>query len=537
LLCVSGHLVVIFIVLTLVFMLKKIVITLIILIVLAVGANFGLKFYAQKKLPALLREQKNFPYNVDYAKLDLNVWAGNFSITDVRLTPKTSATDTLKNTLEARIDEISVHGLSLWQLLKHNRIEANRVAVIRPDATLHFTKRKYNVQDDAEKPFRQIIQTGSVSIEKGRFQMLDSLGHPKLRLANIDFTLTNIKVDSSTVEKNIPIRYRDYTFSADSLYYNAGVHYNITAGKLSATDTSFTAQKFHLVPKQTRKQFAQMIPVENDQFNIQAADINVHNADWGFTNDTLYVHTPEIVLGGVNANIYRSKEPKDDPKRKKLYSELLRTLNFDLKAEKILFKNANLQYEEQIEFSKPAAKVSFSKFYATVSKVYSPVGKGKLPLTTIDVQCLFMKKAPLRVNWSFNTLDTSDSFTIIGHLQNIRSEDINPVSQPLMNVTTTGILNDVRFTFNGNRERGSGRFAIKYDDLKVTLYKQDGKKKNKLLTAVGNLLVKNDSKGRLTETTPEVERKKDKSVFNFLWRFVQQGLKETVLADVIPKDK
>lgn len=280
-----------------------------------------------------------------------------------------------------------------------------------------------------------------------------------------------------------------------------------------------------------------MIPVENDQFNIQAADINVHNADWGFTNDTLYVHTPEIVLGGVNANIYRSKEPKDDPKRKKLYSELLRTLNFDLKAEKILFKNADLQYEEQIEFSKPAAKVSFSKFYATVSKVYSPVGKGKLPLTTIDVQCLFMKKAPLRVNWSFNTLDLSDSFTIIGHLQNIRSEDINPVSQPLMNVSTTGILNDIRFTFNGNRERGSGRFAIKYDDLKVELYKKDGKKKNKLLTIVGNLLVKDDSKGRLNETMPEVERKKDKSVFNFLWRFVQQGLKETVLAGIVPKDK
>lgn len=516
---------------------KKIVITLIILIIIAVMANFGLKYYAQKKLPALLKEQKNFPYNVEYAALDLNVWAGNFSLTDVRLTPKVSAADTLKNTLEAHIDELSVRGLSLWQLLKHNRIKANRLEVIRPDATLHFTKRKYNVKDDAEKPFRQIIQTGSVSIEKGRFRMLDSLEHPKLRLANINFTLTNISVDSASVEKNIPIRYRDYTFSADSLYYNAGVHYNITAGKLTATDTSFSAKQFHLVPKQTRKEFARMVPLENDQFNIQAADINVHNADWGFANDTLYVHTPQMVFNKVHANIYRSKEPQDDPKRKKLYSELLRTLNFDLKAEKILFKDTDLQYEEQISFSKPAAKVSFSKFYATVHNVYSPVGKGKLPLTTIDVQCLFMRKAPLKVNWSFNTLDTSDSFTIIGHLQNVKSEDINPVSQPLMNVSTTGLLNDIRFTFNGNRERGSGRFAIKYDDLKVELYQKDGKKKNKLMSFVGNLLVKDDSKGRLTETTPEVERKKDKSVFNFLWLFVQQGLKETVLADIIPKGK
>jgi hypothetical protein len=144
-----------------------------------------------------------------------------------------------------------------------------------------------------------------------------------------------------------------------------------------------------------------------------------------------------------------------------------------------------------------------------------------------------MKSAPLKVSWSFNTLDTSDSFTIIGHLQNIKSEEVNPVSKPLMNVETSGTLNEVKFTFNGNRERSTGTFAINYDDLKVDIYKKDGKKKNKITSALGNLVVKNDTKGKLKEVKIGVDRSKDKSVFNFLWKFVMEGLKETVLPKIL----
>lgn len=514
-------------------MLKKIVYSFIILAVLAVGVNFGVKYYANKKLPAVLKEQKDFPYTVSYNELDVNVWMGSFTVKGVQLRPKSAAADTLKNTLSASIKEVGVRGFSVWKLLRTNKIVANRVEVIQPEAVLYDTKRKYDIKDDVEKPFRQVIQTGSVSIEQGRFRMLDSLKHPTLKVSNVFFTLTNITVDSTSVQKNIPVRYRDYTLKADSLYYRAGKLYNITAAHIAATDTSFTARKFHLVPRQTRKQFVAIVPVEKDQFNIQAESLSVQGADWGFVRDTFYLHTPRVVLNSIKANIYRSKEPKDDPKRKKLYSELLRGLAFDLDVKKLQIKNSDIQYEEQIDFSKPAARVSFSKFYATAGNICSTVGRKKLPDTRIDVQCLFMRKAPLSVNWVFNTRNLNDAFTIKGHLQNIPSEDINPVAKPLMNVTTTGILNDVRFTFNGNKERGSGSFAIKYDDLKVAMYKKDGKKKNKLLSAVGNLLVKNDSDNRLEEAHPNVDRKKDKSVFNFLWLFVQQGLKETVLVGIV----
>ena len=79
-----------------------------------------------------------------------------------------------------------------------------------------------------------------------------------------------------------------------------------------------------------------------------------------------------------------------------------------------------------------------------------------------------------------------------------------------MNVTTNGDLEEIYFTFNGNRDVSNGAFAIRYEDLKVELYKKDGKKKNKLMSAVGNLLAKNDTKGELKEVEVSTARAKDK---------------------------
>lgn len=516
-------------------LLKKIIISIVSLVVLLAIINFGLSYWITKKLPGILQSEKDFPYNISYDKLDLRLLSGSFTIQDAYIAAKDSSVTDIKKAAFGKIATIEVQNFNLWTLLRDNKIKVKKVIITSPDIILKHRKNQYNAQDDFVKPFKNTITTGSLEIINGNFKMLDSLQNFTLKAANINFSLTNIKIDSTTVTENIPVRYRDYSLKCDSLFYRVNKFYNITTGNITTTDSTLAVTNLKYIPQQTRKQFNTLIPVEKDQFAITAEKINVPNLNWGYYNDTLYVHTPEITLDKVNANIHRGKMPKDDLTRKKLYSELLRTIPFDLKVDKMLLKNSTVVYEEQLEYSRPAAKVSFSKFYATLSNIYSPVRKTKLPNTTIDVQCMFMRSAPLKVNWSFNTMNTSDAFTITGHLQNIKSEEIDPVTKPLMNVTTHGDLDEVKFTFYGNRESGKGTFAINYDDLKVDIYKKDGKKRNDLVSAIGNLLVKDDTKDRLKKTEVEVDRKKDKSVFNFLWRFVEQGLKQTVLPKTVAK--
>lgn len=515
--------------------LKVILITIASLIILLIAGGYGLSWYASKKLPEIIRGNKDFPYNISYENLDIDLIGGNFTITNAYLAPKDSLQSALQQGAFAKVKTIEVNHFSLWALLRKNHINVDEVIITSPDVILYHRKEKYNPENDFVKPFENTIKTGRLTIKNGTFKMLDSLQRPFVKAANISFGLSNIKVDSTTLKKDIPIRYRDYNFSCDSLFYDAGKHYTISVGKLATTDSVLTIDKFRLKPKQSRQQFTRMLSKELDQFNLSAEKISIPKLEWGYMRDTLYVHTPQVILDRVHANIYRSKEPPDDYSRKKLYSEMLRSIKFDIDVKQLLIKNTVIEYEEQLTFSRPAAKVSFSKFDAKISNIYSLVGRKdqKLPPTVLDVKCLFMKSSPLRVTWSFNIPEESDAFTIMGHLQNIDTQKTDAITKPLMNARTDGQIKEVKFALNGNTRHGKGTFAINYDDLKVDILKKDGKKENKIVSAVANMVVKNDTDNKLKETHIEVDRIQHKSVFNFLWRFVEQGLKQSVLPKTV----
>lgn len=517
-------------------LLRKIAIALASLLLLILIAGFGLSWYVSEKLPSIIKGEKDFPYNVSYEDLDINLLSGSFTIKNAYLAPKDSLQQKMQEGAFAKIGRIEVNHFNLWSLLRKNQIKVKEVIIDSPDVTLYFRKQKYNTQDDFVKPFENAINTGSLTIKNGTFKMLDSVQKPFVKATNIYFGLTNIKIDSTTLKKDIPIRYRDYELKLDSLFYDAGKFYTITAGSLNTTDSKLAIEDFRMIPKHSRQQFTRMQPKELDQFNLKAGSISIPNLDWGYVRDTLYVHTPEMTLDKVQANIYRSKEPPDDYSRKKLYSEMLRSIKFDLDVKKLLIKNTLIEYEEQLTFARPAAKVVFSKFNAAISNVYSVVGRkkgDKLPATVLDVKCLFMKSSPLRITWSFNIPEESDAFTIMGHLQNIDTQKTDAITKPLMNATTNGNIKEVKFTFNGNTKNGKGTFAINYDDLKVDILKKDGKKENKIISAVANMVVKNDTDDKLKQTSVQVDRIQHKSVFNFLWRFTEQGLKQSVLPKAV----
>jgi hypothetical protein len=517
---------------------KKAGIIIVVLLLLLVAANYGAAWYIEKKLPEILQSEKDFPYSISYKDADVQLLSGSITIYEASVAPKDSATT--NSGAYGTIKSIKVKRFDIWGILFENRIDVKSVTVDTPEFVLYPREKKYNTNDDLVKPFKQTITTQNVAVKSGRFRMLDSLERSVVRVDNINFEVNNIRIDSNTVEKNIPLRYRNYRLSCDSIFYHINDFYNITVAGITTSDSSFTAEKFKLIPLQKRAEFNRMIPVERDQFSISAEKIAIPSTNWGFVNDTMYFHAGEVIAEKVNAGIYRGKMVKDDLTAKKLYSQMLRELNFDLKVDKLMLKNSTIVYEEQQTYDRKPGKVFFTDFYASVYNIYSPVRKQKMPETNIDVQCRFMGTAPLKVDWHFNIADKTDKFTINGHLKDIDASQINTVSGSLMNVHTTGTIKDVKFTFNGNRNNAYGSFAIAYNDLKIKVLQKDGTGKRGLLSFLGNLAVKNKSGGEsgngLKDAgTVTTERDKTKSVFNFLWHFVQQGLKQTILPKTVQK--
>lgn len=505
------------------------------ILLILVLAGLGLDWWIEKRLPQIINRENDSPYQIKYKDIDVSLIGRSVTVTDISVVPKTSlATEAKKEGLYINVPTVDISGINIYDILFTDRIRAHSLTISKPDITFiqdknHKKRNARHVKKEVVDPFTKIIYVSGFTLKDADIRIIQTDSTPVLTAKNLWLQVDDIVVTDNTLEEKIPFRFSDYNWSCDTLYYRAGIRYDIAAGHLSNSKRSLLIKNFHLKPRLSKSDFTKSLATEKDRYDVSAASIQADSLDWGFNDDTLFVNAKSLALHQADANIFRSKTVADDLTRKKLYSEMLRTLKHDIRVNQLKLIDSRIQYEEEKDAESGAGKVFFTNFYLTAHNVRSGLNQKSLPDVDIDVKCRLMGTAPMEVNWSFNVLNPSDKFNIRGRVFNFPAERLATFSKPYMNAVFKGDLEEIYFNFTGNRDRMGGDFALNYDKLKVTVYKKkDRKKKNALVTALANLMVKDSSKDKVKGTKVDVERIKEKSFFNLLWRGVQEGLKEII---------
>ena len=493
--------------------------------------SIGINLWIQYSLPKMLREKNKSAYAISYDQLDYSLIDGYIKAGGIKIVPKTAvAENAIKSGLYATASAIEIKNFKIWSVVFSDRIRARSITVTSPQIIFYKNDNKAvdpkNIRNTVVAPFDKIISVSDVYLYNGDAKVVYTKTEKAvLHVANVNLQLEGIRVDDGTLEKKIPFEFDKYSLKCDSLYYRANDFYHFTTQKIAATKSGLEINIFKMTPEYSRKEFVRKIAKEKDLFVISAKKIRVNKLDWGFRDEILFANANSLNLDGVAADVYRNKMPEDDLTKKHLYNKLLRDLDFNLKIDTLKIRNSLLAYEEEKSFDKGSGKLIFDRLGLTATNIRSGFQKKKLPNLNINIDCRFMAASPMHVEWKLNVMDKSDGFNIRGSIKNVDSKRVNAFSKPYINATTEGILNEVYFNFTGNDLRSHGEFAIKYDNFKVTVYqKKNREKKNKFLTAVGNLFVKNDTKGNVKGTKVEVERIPEKSFFNFFWRNIAEGL-------------
>ncbi|GGG45742.1 hypothetical protein [Epilithonimonas arachidiradicis] len=369
----------------------------------------------------------------------------------------------------------------------------------------------------------------NVDILNGKLSILKANGKKTLSIAKFDANIKSFLMNEDTSKNKLPFSYQDYKITGSQFFYDAGKYYTMDLSSFNMTSQHIDLMNFKLNPKVTRAAFVRMIPMENDLFDISAKRIQLNGLKWKFEKDQPDILLKEARLTNVDANIFRSKIPKDNPKEKLLYSKLLRSIKFPLVVENLNLVQSKLVYEEDKPDSNGPGKVFFTNFNMNVKNLNSNKRKGANTKVPIVINCRFMDASPMKVNWNFDTANMRDNFTIGGYINHLPANDINPFIKPYMNITATGTITGLNFDFKGNNDIMNGKFRITHKDLKVTILDKNTKEKKKFLSAVANLVVKKDSKKFPESVDIYVERNKQRSFFNFYWKGIEDGLKKSLL--------
>ncbi|RNA61125.1 hypothetical protein D1631_03835 [Chryseobacterium nematophagum] len=369
------------------------------------------------------------------------------------------------------------------------------------------------------------LKNANISYEKN---------NQELKLNELNASLNNIEFTSKAKTGKLGINVKDYIFTTKNLGYNT-TFYRLSIMFLKWDKNSFHVDNFAMKPLVSRAHFVKMIPVERDLYDLKVEKI-FGEGDWNIFSQNKFIYVSQLTIQKADANIFRSKIPKDDPKEKLLYSGMLRSIKLPLYVKNLDVKNSVLVYEEDTPESVGPGKLTFSNFNMNVKNLNSAKMKGKPTLVDIDINCSFMKLAPLAVNWNFDVADTQDVFTISGRTINLPARGINPFIRPYLHIMATGSIQEMLFSFKGNPSGLNGSFNLRHKDLKVAILDKNNQEKKGLLTAVANLLVKSTS-SKLPETVmiEGVERDPTKSFFNLFWKGIELGLKKTLISKHIER--
>lgn len=344
----------------------------------------------------------------------------------------------------------------------------------------------------------------------------------------------NLEISPKSDNSGLIFKLKNYNLATSNFSYKTKF-YLMTAGNLKLNKNKAVINNFAMKPLVSRAQFIKMIPVESDLYDLKVAQLTA-NGNWDFFSEYKSIHANSVTVSNANANIFRSKIPADDPKIKPLYSKMLRSITIPMFIDHIYLKNSYLEYEEDTKKSDGPGKLTFSNFNMYVQNLNSAKMKGKPTEVKIKIDCSFLNASPLSVNWSFNTADQSDRFSISGRATGIPAASINSFIIPYMNVSATGTIQEMLFDFTGNPKGLGGSFKLKHQDLKIALLDKKTKEKKNLLSAVANVFIKSTSdKFPESVVVKDVERDPTKSFFNMFWRGIEDGLKKTLIGESLAK--
>lgn len=351
---------------------------------------------------------------------------------------------------------------------------------------------------------------------------------------DLNAKIQNLEMNEKTVLEKIPFKTDNYTLTTKNFSYRINQFYQMNIGVLTQNKNSLQVNNFSLKPLVSRAQFIRMIPAEKDLYDLKVNQISA-KGNWDLGWENKYLDASQVTLNGVNANIFRSKIPKDDLTEKPLYSKLLRSIKFPVFVQNLDLRNSLLVYEEDTKKSDGPGKLIFSNFNMNVKNLNSGKSKGKPTLVPITINCRFMDASPMNVKWNFDTAKMDDAFSISGNISSLPASEINPFIEPYLKIRATGNISDLRFEFDGNKSGLDGGLRMKHQKLQVALLKSTGEK-DKILSAVANVFVKSNSGDYPESVSVEnVQRDPTKSFFNLFWRGIEQGLKKTLIGKNAPQ--
>lgn len=486
-------------------------------------------------------------YDLTIGSLKLNLLLQSISFRNVSIKPVSK--DLRKSQYRVSASVVALHGVNTIGFLRSKNIHVDRV---------NFKDPVIEIIQGNMKPVKDTSKT--VSLYSLIDDFAESLTIDKLEVSNFDFKLFN---DPDAINPGLHSRDNHFTvinlfsgrkadtvpsfFTADSIalrmnrfsYTTSDSLYSFEVGtmNLSYRDSLLRIDSVKVIPNYSKRTFGAAAGEQTDRFKIFARTLLFSKIDLRNFLDYQSIIAKKAEIIEFNLHASRDKNYKREYNKPKPVQTLLRELPGYLKIDSVIVTSSTIVYEEIAEGKNESGKITFNdingNFIGLTNDSALMVKGTKLIL---KANCLLMNEGKLYAVYSFPLEAEQMEFDCSGFLTEMPMVSFNKAIAPLTGISIReGIIDTMDFSFHAGEDISLGKMKFLYHDLKLEPQENeegDIKLKDRLNIFVANTFILKESNPRRnkppTFSSMEYKRNKERFIFNYTWKTLFSGIKETI---------
>lgn len=482
----------------------------------------------------------------------INLWHMGISLRGIEIKPDSSEESQSqykyhKNIAEIHVKQFTLASVDLIKLIKNNELDISKIRISNPSIKVFKNLDFQALPDKIEEPIKS-----SSKIEKLFFESIIIKGlsldyytsaakAPDITIKSIDMEMNEPIIDPSELNDiGKAILIKDFFVQIKDIHFKdqKGL-YLISLDKMVIKDSASIIQlkDLRIKPLLNKKKFAAKFDYQSDRFDGKIKEITITGIDLNnyIVNQELLID--HLQVSGVDLEVYRNKNyPFNMNKHPKLPQEAIRSIKPIIAIKSIDITDGDIIYSELEVDAQKAGKVAFKDVQAQIKNFGNSKEWQKDKVLSITAQTKIYGKGNLHLQFDFPL--ARNTFKFSGELGKTPMSVFNEISINSVGVKVKeGLINKMAFQFTANNIQSKGKVQLYYQDLNVALLKNADKtgelKERKMINFVANSLIippqNPNENGEFYSATGGVEKHANKGIFNYLWKSLFSGIKDTFL--------
>jgi hypothetical protein len=512
----------------------KILVGLVVLVCL--GIFFGIS-WVNKNLESILNSNPERKYNINFEMVDFDYLRRIIHISEVRVSPVGEQDGVF---VKGEVAQISLNKLNVAQLILNKKLKIKEFVFSNPELTLFVPPESGDEERSGEGLkgfFGDVLSRGEIqNFEVNQAHLMVVLKDDQIgNVSNLNILATGLETDSLKLSNPIPFDYKRILVTIDSMNHKLASGEYFKAGKIS-----FDTDILELSLKELSLKYPEGVVDATSKMDYQIDMIEFELDSMTFSGleatSNLYsdpdVRADKLTLSGLVLKDFRNKNlPRPHDDIKPLFQGMVMSIPFPLKLDTLSVAHSKVIYSEMVADSDDVWEFHLDHLNGHFVNITTiPEYQQELELFEGDFTAKINGGGSMVID--FDIPYARDEFDLKVELTDFSLPKINEILNPIMNgEIVAGDLHRLYLEMHADSMKATNRFTFDYTGLEFSLFKKDSRDKNKLMSTVANILLKESNMpGENKYTLPEyvTTRNRLRGPFHLIWNSAKDGMMLTI---------